>query len=128
MAARKSKRLLWEIMIQLEEAGEEDICSLLNQVMSAHPFFGSGIELAEYLDAVTALERQGELRVRGYRINEGRTSYLGVLSGSASRPPTWFSFDPISRIWKWNAVDRQMVEIVDHQEHGTGSNELDDYR
>jgi hypothetical protein len=37
MAARKSKRVFWEIMSQLEEAGEEDICSLLNQVMGASP-------------------------------------------------------------------------------------------
>ena len=115
MTARKSKRVFWELMSQLEEAGEEDICSLLNQVMGAQPYFGSGADLAEYLEALTALEAQGELRVRGYRIEAGRTAYLDVRSGSASRPAAWFNYDPIGRMWKWEGIDRQMVEVPDHQ-------------
>ena len=114
MAARKSKRVFWELMSQLEEAGEEDICALLNQVMGAQPNFGSGADLAEYLEALTALEAQGELRVRRYRIDAARTVYLDVRTGSASRPAAWFSFDPVERMWKWNGVDRQMVEVPDH--------------
>jgi len=100
-------------MSQLEEAGEEDICSLLNEVMGAQPYFGTGADLAEYLEALTALEAQGELHIRGYRIEAGRTAYLEVQSGSASRPASWFSFDPIERMWKWNGIDRQVVEVPD---------------
>ena len=114
VAARKSKRVYWELMSHLEEAGEEDICSLLNQVMGAQPYFGSGADLAEYLEALAALEAQGELRVRAYRIRTGRTIYLDVQSGSASRPAPSFSFDPIERMWKWNGIDRRMVEVTDH--------------
>ena len=51
-----------EATLQLEEAGEEDICSLLNQLMGAQPYFGSGIDLAEYLSALAALERQRDCR------------------------------------------------------------------
>lgn len=114
MAARKSKRVFWELMSQLEEAGEEDICSLLNQVMGAQPYFGSGADLAEYLEALTALEAQGELRVRGYRIEAGRTTYLDDRSGAAARRAARFSFDPIKRMWTWNGTDRQIVEVPDH--------------
>jgi hypothetical protein len=100
-------------MSQLEEAGEENICSLLNQVMGAQPYFGSGADLAEYLEALAALEAEGERRVRGYRMDAGRTAYLDVRRASASRPAAWFSFDPIERTWKWNGIDRQMVEVPD---------------
>jgi len=114
MTARKSKRVFWELMLQLEEAGEEDICSLLNQVMGAQPYFGSGADLSEYLEALTVLEAQGELLVREYRIEGGRTAYLDVLSGPASRPETAFLFDARERLWKWQRPTRQMVELPDH--------------
>lgn len=114
MAARKSKRVFWELMSQLEEAGEEDICSLLNQIMGAQPYFGSGEDLAEYLEALTALEAQGELRVRGYRIEAGRTAYLDFKRGSESRPAASFNFDPVERMWQWIGADRQMVELPDN--------------
>jgi hypothetical protein len=108
---RKSKRVLWELMSQLEEAGEEDLCSLLNQLMSVQPYFGSGVDLAEYLEALATLERAGELRVREYRLEEGRTVYGDVLSGVVTRPSTAFAFDPAERIWRWQAPTRQMVEL-----------------
>lgn len=110
---RKSKRILWELMSQLEEAGEEDICSLLNQLMGVQPYFGSGTDLAQYLEAITALESRGDLRVRAYRIENGRTVYEGVLVGSATRPAGAFRFDPVARIWKWKAPTRLMVEVPD---------------
>jgi hypothetical protein len=114
MSTRKSKRIHWELMLQLEEAGEEDICSLFNQVMGAQPYFGSGDDLAEYLDALTALEAQGELRVREYRNESGRTVFLSVVTGMASRPAILFRFDPNERIWRWTRVTRQMVELPDN--------------
>ena len=114
MTPRKSKRAYWELMSHLEEAGEEDICALLNQVMGAQPYFGSGADLAEYLDVLTALEAQGELRVRGYRIEAGRTVFLDVRNGGPSRPAACFSFDPIERLWKWAGTERQMVEVPTH--------------
>ena len=107
---RKSKRVLWEIMSQLEEAGEEDVCSLLNQVMGAQPYFGSGRDLAEYLEAVTALENQGELRVREYRIEGGRNVYADVVTG-VDRPTAAFQYDSADQLWKWKGVARQMVEL-----------------
>jgi hypothetical protein len=110
---RKSKRVHWEIMSQLEEAGEEDLCSLLNEVMGAQPYFGSGTDLTEYLEAISELEAKQELRVREYRIESGRTVYADVLVGSATRPATAFGFDSVARRWKWNGTTRQMVEVPD---------------
>ena len=81
--------------------------------MGAQAYFGSAADLAEYLEALTVLEAQGELHVRGYRIEAGRTAYLDVRSGSALQ--ALFSFNPIERVWKWNGIDRQMVEVPDHQ-------------
>ena len=112
-AARESKRVFWELMSRYEEAGEEDICSLLNEVIGAQPYFGSGMDMAVYLEALSAIEAQGELRVRAYRVQGGRTEFLDVRRGSASRPAEWFSFDPVQRIWMWNGTDRQMVEVPD---------------
>lgn len=113
MTTRKSKRVLWEIMIQLDEAGEEDICSLLNQVMGAQPNFGSGDDLAEYLDALTVLEDQGELVIIEYRIEKGHYINLGIVAGKASRPVSAFAFDLNENIWKWGNQVRQMVELPD---------------
>ena len=113
MAGRKSKRLHWELMLQLEEAGEEDICALLNQVMGSQPYFGSGVDLSEYLDALTALEALGELRVRQYRIEEGRTVYLDCVGGGATRPESAFNFDIEESVWMWKPTIRQMVEVSD---------------
>jgi len=110
---RKSKRILWELMSELEEAGEEDICSLLNQLMGVQPYFGSGTDLTEYLDAVTALESRGDLRVRAYRIEAGRRVYGNVLVGPETRPARAFSFDSAAGIWKWREPTRQMVEVPD---------------
>jgi hypothetical protein len=72
---RKSKATLWQIMLQLEGAGEEDICSLLNQVMGAQPYFGSGADLTQYLEAPNTLEAQGELVVREYHLEGARTVF-----------------------------------------------------
>jgi hypothetical protein len=106
--------LLWQIMLELEEAGEEDICSLLNRVMGVQPHFGSGADLSEYLEALATLERQGELCVRQYRIEGGRHVGLDLASGGLSRPATAFRFDPEERIWNWKEFIRQMVELPDH--------------
>lgn len=111
MAARKSKRVHWELMSRLEEAGEEDVCSLLNQVMGSQTYYGSGADLSEYLEALADLEVQGELRVRKYRIEGGRSAYLDIVSGSESRPVSAFSFDSKAGIWKWHGTARQMVEV-----------------
>ena len=110
---RKSKAAYWHIMLQLEEAGEEDICSLLNQVMGAQPYFGSGADLAQYLEALSTLEAQGELLVREYRLEGGRTVLGKLLVGSASRPATAFTFDFVEKGWIWKALTRQMVELPD---------------
>jgi hypothetical protein len=113
MRGRKSKRVHWELMLHLEEAGEEDVCSLLNQVMGSQPYYGSGTDLSEYLEALAELEAQGELRVRQYRIEGARTAYLDSLSGRESRPVSAFSFDSKTGIWKWTETTRQMVEVPD---------------
>jgi hypothetical protein len=109
---RQSKRLFWEILILLEEAGEEDICSMLNEVMGAQRYFGSGADLAEYLDALAALEARGDLRVREYQIEDGRTTYLGVAAGAAGRPLSSFRFDVAQGIWVWSGRIRQMAEVT----------------
>ena len=84
---RQSKRLHWEIMIQLEEAGEEDICSLLNQVTSLWSDYGTGDDLKEYLEALSELEAKNELQVQEYRKDGPYDFFLGVVTGGASRPP-----------------------------------------
>ncbi len=109
---RKSKRVHWELMLQLEEAGEEDMCSLLNELMGHQPYFGTGTDLTEYFEAITALEKQGELTVREYYIQDGRTVYGDVLSGGTSRCVEALFFDSASRRWKWKSATRQMVEVV----------------
>lgn len=97
MAARKSKRTLWELMLQLEESGEEDVCSLLNQLMGAQPYFGSGTDLAEYLEALTALEAQGELCCasdRGDGASEGQAGSSSMRSAlTRSILPLAVAFD-----------------------------------
>ena len=98
-------------MLLLEEAGEEDICALLNQLMELQPYFGTGIDLSEYLAAITLLESQGELQVREYQILNGRTVFLDVLCGEKARCPEAFSFDGEGANWKWNNPIRQMVEV-----------------
>lgn len=111
---RKSKRVHWEVMTQLEEAGEEDLCSLLNQVMGVQPYFGSGRDLAEYLEAIDALEKSGELRVRGYRTQEGRTIYSDFIAGGRAERLARLKFDEAGRIWKWTSQERQLVEVPEH--------------
>ncbi|HEU6451279.1 MAG TPA: hypothetical protein VFT57_07645 [Gemmatimonadaceae bacterium] len=110
---RESKIVLWQLMSELEEAGEEDICSLLNQLMGAQPYFGSGLDLAEYLGALATLEAQGELIVRQYRIENGHYVLGHILVGSSTRPPTAFVFDAAQRVWTWESPIRQMVEVPD---------------
>jgi hypothetical protein len=100
-------------MSQLEEAGAEDLCSLMNQVMCLQPHFGSGGDLAEYLEALTALERQGELRVRMYWVEQGRTIYGDVVTSEIPECRAAFQFDPADRIWRWTATARQLVEVPD---------------
>jgi hypothetical protein len=107
---RKSKRLNWEIMTQLEEAGEEDICSLLNSVMGAQSYYGSGVDLAEYLEALTVLETQGELLVREYAFDDGRRVPGVVLVGNETRPASNFAFDPAEGLWRWTGAVRQNVD------------------
>jgi hypothetical protein len=108
-----SSRLLEAMAMQLQEAGEEDLCSLLNQVMSGGPYFGSGGDLTEYLWAISFLETKGRIRVREYRIEEGNTVYGGLLVGDRSRLPTSFMFDRAENIWKWRGASRQVVELPD---------------
>jgi hypothetical protein len=108
---RKSKRVHWEIMSRLEEAGEEDLCSLLNEVMGVQPYFGSGKDLAEYLSAIDALKLQGELTLRGYRIEEGLTVHTDAMLEQATECRSAFEFDQVRRCWKWVGSPRQMVEV-----------------
>ncbi len=110
---RKSKRVLWEIMLRLEEAGEEDICSLLNEVMGAQPYCGSGVDLAEFIDAIVALETQSELQLREYEIKEGRTVFGDLVQAQVLRSSSAFSFDSQARIWNWGEPRRILVEVPD---------------
>jgi hypothetical protein len=110
---RKSKPIHWHLKRELEEAGEEDLCSLLNTLMGRQSFFGSGDDLAEVLEALAALEARGELRVREYRIEGGSTVFGEVLEGSDTRLPAAFEFDSAAGIWRWKDTTRQMVELPD---------------
>lgn len=110
---RQSKRLYWEIMTQLEEAGEEDMCSLLNTVMGAQPYFGSGADLAEYLQAIDALLARGDLQVREYRF-EGAKRVLGPLQeGDTIKTTQRFAFDATERLWRCKSDIRMNVELPD---------------
>lgn len=99
-------------MLQLEEAGEEDICSLLNEIMGEQRYYGTGTDLSEYLDALSVLEAQGELRVREYSIENGRTRYGDVLVGKDARPLDAFQYDSDSGAWRWKSATRQLVEVT----------------
>ena len=98
-------------MIQLEEAGEEDLCGLLNQVVGLFPYYGSGIDLAEYLEAIDLLERQGELRVRSYQIVNGYSVLGAIRTDSAIGAGTSFRFDADELMWKWLPTERLRVEL-----------------
>jgi hypothetical protein len=110
---RKSKKLHWEIMSQVEEAGEEDLCSLLNQVMGVQTYFGSGQDLSEYLAAVAALRAKGELCIRDYEVRNGHTIHGDVVDESATNWAGSFQFDDVERIWKWITQPRRLVEVPD---------------
>lgn len=113
MSDRRSRRVLWELMSQLEEAGEEDICSLLNEVMSAQPYYGTGEDLHEYLDALAVGESLGQLRLREYRIEDGRTVHGDVITTDLARGRTAFSFDTLEAAWRWRSSGRIVVEVRD---------------
>ena len=100
-------------MTRLEEAGEDDLCALLNDVMGAQPYFGSGRDLSEYLSAIDALEQQGDLCLRGYRIEEGRTVYADLQHKNTTMRRAAFEFDSVVGCWKWIGSPRQMVELPD---------------
>lgn len=110
---RKSKRTHWEIMSQLEEAGEEDLCSLMNHVMGLQKHFGSGADLADYLNAIASLEEQGELQVRKYRLNEGKSIPGEIVVQDIADRSAGFRFDPLERLWRWNNEVRLSVELPD---------------
>lgn len=110
---RKSKRVHWEIMIQLEEAGEEDLCGLLNEVMSQQPYYGTGTDLCEFLTAIESLQRQGEIKMRGYRLQGESTDFFSISSEPVTNLHAELKFNSGSRFWEWTDVTRQMVELPD---------------
>jgi hypothetical protein len=69
---RKYTRLQGAILHELEEAGEDDLCGLLNVVQKLHPSYGTGPDLIEYLEAIAVLESHGELKVQMYQQIDGR--------------------------------------------------------
>lgn len=95
------------MLTELEEAGEEDICSLLNQVIAVHmgvqPYPGSRLVVDEYLAGLQQLVRMGEVAIREYRITNGARG-----PDSAS-----FTFDPGERIWTWQGTTRLMVRATE---------------
>ena len=106
----ESKRLLWEIMIALDEAGEEDICALLNEVMKAQEYYGSGADLDEYLNALQRLEQMGELLIREYRFVGNRMAYGRTADAGVS--DALFRFDPREGFWTWKGESRLMVQVT----------------
>jgi hypothetical protein len=111
------KKVMGKIMMQLQEAGEEDICSLLNQIQTTQPHYGSGEDLAEYLKALSVLEDHEMLQVREYRTWDKPGVNGTVLTGTASRPPTAFHFDSAEGYWKWKRDPRQLV-VLPHGVNG----------
>ncbi|MEM7248106.1 MAG: hypothetical protein AAF533_22425 [Acidobacteriota bacterium] len=100
-------------MSLLEEAGEEDVCSLLNELMREQSDFGSGTDLQEYLAALVGLEKLGQLQAREYRIDEGRTQFGPVVACAALRGLGGHQFDRDDSLWKWGRPVRVMIEVVD---------------
>jgi hypothetical protein len=109
---RKSKRILWELMTILEEAGEEDYCSLLNQAMGVQPYFGTGREIAEFENAIDRLTEMGEVELVRYSIQSGRTVREGepIHRGNFDTAHA-LRFDPVAKLWIWNQEQRLSVEL-----------------
>mgnify|MGYP006899600174 CR=1 FL=1 len=112
--ARKSKQALWEIMRVLEEAGEEDVCALLNTVMGENYSYGTGGDLQEFWSALIALESKGELRTREYQLVDGRTQFgseVKVRSVGLAKN-MHFEAGEMEGSWRWRGELRLMVEVL----------------
>lgn len=106
---REIQTIAWAVLHELEEAGEDDLCALLNTVMPPKPHYGSGDDLAEFLQAIALLENQRKVRVREYW-DDGRRRF-GDAVGKDRRPPSSFRFDAAERYWEWLGAKRQLVEV-----------------
>ncbi len=108
---RAVKLLQWHLMIQLEEAGEEDFCSLLNQILCLFSNFGTGEDLSEYFEAIDNLVAMNEIKFVGVEAIERLTGVKDRLGATAHREQ--FRFDHIQGIWVWQLSERLTVVVVD---------------
>ena len=70
-AGAETKSLLGSILVELQEAGEEDACALLNTVMvmvtRARSSSGTGSDVEHYVDALRRLVGKRRVRLEEYR-------------------------------------------------------------
>lgn len=109
---RKSKQLHWVVMLQLEEAGEEDLISLLNYAMGLMPSYGTGEDVKEFLEAIDTLEKQGELQTKSYQPSD-MMNRAAITDDEKSHRKSNILFDTSDGIWKWKGVRRLMIEVTD---------------
>ena len=95
MDTRAPKEIMTRIVCSLEESGEQDICSLLNEVMQVESVYGTGAEVAVFVRALLGFERAGLIGLRDYVVRGARTQ-VGGRFGFADRD--WraaFAFDRV---------------------------------
>ncbi len=107
---RDIKLLQWHCMIQLEEAGEEDACSLVNQMMSLNTYFGTGQDLDEYLQVIDNLLAMKEIQLVGADSVRtlGGVRERNRLSDYRDR----YLFDFLQGIWVWQLDERLSIEVI----------------
>ena len=114
MDTRAPKEIMTRIVCSLEESGEQDICSLLNEVMQVESVYGTGAEVAVFVRALLGFERAGLIGLRDYVVRGARTQ-VGGRFGFADRD--WraaFAFDRVTGQWVWMPDARVLVESI-HQ-------------
>jgi hypothetical protein len=99
-------------MKALDEAGEDDLCALLNEVQGSQSYFGTGRDLVEYVAAIAALQQKGKLIVRKKSEKEGMSDLGETIEIATDEHSGAFKFDESERMWRWHAPERRHVEIV----------------
>jgi len=102
------------ILRTLEEAGEEDLCSLLNTLVVLDSTQQDEVLVAQFLDDVTILMRLGLIVVTKYRYTDSKleTGDFVDVGDLYQRVGTSLQVDDQEGGWKWAGETRLNVELV----------------
>lgn len=98
----------------LEEAGEEDFCSLLNTLVVLDATQQDEVLVAQFLDDVTILMQLGLIVVTKYRYTDSRleTGDFVDVGDLYQRVGTSLQVDDQEGGWKWAGETRLNVELA----------------